>query len=522
MSEEKKEEKQEEKQETGDLYTVFISQNKNKEIKSTADGKDDVDIYSAVLEQKRENINSSNEIKTMSNWNMLDSLYYNILKISGAKSGYSTGTLGGWLRGSANSLAEKFLKDPTANKITGHIGTAANIALGAISAFNDKQIDTRVSPLAFGGSVEAWLQSALDMTILASNTLISSGASDVWNSINEILILESKPGLPIRTTNQERQLISVDNYDGWYSELESLSKSQNEQLSSINGFASDPVRFIGGLMFPGKGNDSNGRTGSWPYYPGAMGRNYDYNNKLNLGPVQFSYNIEGRAKSINDIENEIRKERFLGQLYIEPFTFEKYYWNNNINKSITETIEFEFNPSITEQQATAEYRPEDVMGRLLKIQGYTSSNSPDVTIKTKYIALCGKDTNKSGWEQTWTDDKLKEIEKKYRSLVLPIIDIENETFIRPPIIRIQLNENPQVSDLFKYPVTVGSDEEKRYVARSVQITPLTSEDYTRYKYKNEENGEFVLRGFEVSLNLVPTTKSFLDRMPSFKNYYGEQ
>lgn len=245
------------------------------------------------------------------------------------------------------------------------------------------------------------------------------------------------------------------------------------------------------------------------------------------------------------------KFRGIGGLYVEPF-----YSNNVLNCF---EIPFEFNPIISGDNMSAKYNTEPVMSRLLAVRSYSGSEVGDLTLETTYVvtAEAGKTSDNpwlNGWMSDWTPEKIRQIERQYRSLVLPYID--GKTFIRPPIIRINLRgenfekfqdvygqsnfinnpsvksetkvnlkpEDSKIGDLFKYPANVasvttvwdGETRDKRYIATNVSFQNIDDSFGMAYRY--DDNGDVLRYGFKVVVTLAETTKNFLDFIPNYKDY----
>lgn len=267
-----------------------------------------------------------------------------------------------------------------------------------------------------------------------------------------------------------------------------------------------------------------------------------------------------RKDVFDRINTEYRK---IGCLYIEP-----YYSSGNINCF---QIPFEFNPTINDGGYEAKYQMQELLGRVLGVRSYIGTDSQTVTIETTYLALSdGNASTKDAsmdWMTPWTVSALENIEKLYRSLVMPYINIDEKIFVRPPIVRIKLrgyngkeltnngnynSENDEnieyVGDLFKYPVEANSDDnllyvtknlenlktrEKRYIVTNLQISSLEDESLS-YRYYTESNAYNKVNtptklqrkgwrrnGFKVSITLAETTRNFLDIIPTFKEYCNE-
>lgn len=224
-----------------------------------------------------------------------------------------------------------------------------------------------------------------------------------------------------------------------------------------------------------------------------------------------------------------------GGLYIEPF-----YNNSGLNSFF---IPFEFNPEIQEGGLKADYQMEQPLGRLLAVRSYTKSDADTTTVTTTYLALedgYSKKYYTDSWQKFgWDLNTIGEIEKFYRSLTLPYINIKDSAeFVRPPIIRIipPLTKNStdfkSLSDLYSYPSSKGDykitkifddntqvkDRAKRFVAINVQIQPLESwgNNFSAIDYYNNSNVQ--RKGFKVTVTLAETTKNFLDTIPSYASY----
>lgn len=257
---------------------------------------------------------------------------------------------------------------------------------------------------------------------------------------------------------------------------------------------------------------------------------HKYSDEIN----EFKARMRSDEPALSGVDN------LLGGLYIEP-----YYSGGEVN---TDFIPFEFNPTINDGGVQAKYQAEELMGRLLSVRSYISTDSNSVTINAKYLAtatlnknqeldLQGNGDSPFSWQLDWTPDVLREIEKRYRKLVYPFVS--GNVFVRPPIVRIKFGYGKngesignRVSDLFSYPNIDGvlevtrnledATREKRYIATSVVINPISQEDFAS-SYFIEPSGRQTgtvsyRRGFSVDLTLMETTKNFLDTVPNYYHY----
>lgn len=381
------------------------------------------------------------------------------------------------------------------------------------------------------------------------------------NTANFYTIETNKPGKELGLINNEFQRDDKIYFNGSKQQLENNDLVLNTIIE----------KYFNGIKQPLENNDLVPSTIIETYRTDKEAF-VNINNKILKEGTYDGENDYVDATNIDDINQADKEKLFkrvndtyreIGGLYIEPF------WSNNELNCYE--IPFEFTPEITEGSLKAKYDAEDLLGRILPIRSYTSSDAEPVSIEATYIATSNskqsngekyeienqKDASQwtKGWMYDWTVDKLKTIETQYRSLVLPYVDKVNGIFIRPPIVRIKMrtgnytfakdlkyknesghkdSSNTKTQDLFSYPniencleVTANfdSDEEtaeKRYIVTSVDIKPL--EQGVKYVYGNYDssnNEQFVniqRYGFKVSLSLSETTKNFLDTIPSYKEY----
>lgn len=290
------------------------------------------------------------------------------------------------------------------------------------------------------------------------------------------------------------------------------------------------LEVVAGSQMKAKEESTNGRA-SLGGYSFDVVKNWDRQAKFFKEPHSYSNEVnEFKARmrdyGLADLDSP------LGGLYIEP-----YYSGGEI---LPDFIPFEFNPTINDGGVQAKYQAEELMGRLLSVRSYISTDSNSVTINTKYLATSAPATdsieevdNHFPWLANWTPEYLREIEKQYRKLVYPFIS--GNVFVRPPIVRIKFGygaKKERVSDLFSYPnidgvleVTnnlEGATREKRYVVTSVVINPISQEDYASSYFidpsGNQTGTVSYRRGFSVDLTLMETTKNFLDTVPNYYHY----
>ena len=285
-----------------------------------------------------------------------------------------------------------------------------------------------------------------------------------------------------------------------------------------------------------------------------------------------------KARIFNRVNNIYRN---IGGLYVEPFMA------SDASGIKCFEIPFEFNPTITEGAQSAKYNTTEVLGRILSLRSYVSSDASTVSLEADYLALAEEfeeDSNAdesknlsiegrkhlnmknswiSGWMSDWTTKRLSIIERQFRSLTLPYIN--KSEFVRPPIVRIKMRSsnlkatsddteitdttNLKVGDLFRYP-SLGDEEgslrtkkiqithlyenqtrDKRYVVTSVSITPLSQYGNSYFYNTNgisslASNASFFnsmkRNGFKVKIDLVETTKNFLDLIPNYGDYIREE
>ena len=211
------------------------------------------------------------------------------------------------------------------------------------------------------------------------------------------------------------------------------------------------------------------------------------------------------------------------------------------------TIPFEFNPKIDEGSMNAKYTTTEILNRNLSIKSYVGSDSGNISIELKYIALApdkytsnyitygtkhdkrsvksdsynttntlsdyissndtmmnSYDRNKklNFWQFTWTPTYISKIENSLKSLVLSTVLKDSGKLIKPPIVQIRMSDNKtySVGDLYRYPID-SSDTDylsitrilsdngvvtpyKRYVVTDVKISPLDDNFSNNYDFYN--------------------------------------
>lgn len=431
-------------------------------------------------------------------------------------------------------------------------------------------------------------QTGFDLTSLATGAekLLKGGLSpEDFETMagmaisNELVILHNKPGRKIYE-NKEHFLAnnSTDGFDSIVLNQfgEYLKKHYNIELTNNVETSEDKWKSKNisrdGIIY----NNMDNSMLKMPRAEISIGIN-NGNTNISINDYDPEFSRIKKAEIYEKVNNTFRE---IGGLYIEPF------WSNGQCKNFE--IPFEFNPKITEGGLTAKYQSEQLLGRILPLKSYVNSDSGNITIETTYIATSsyknqsldinekrlfngiddyiyyGEDNKKrtdswfNGWMADWTVEKVRSVERQFRSLVLPYI--QGSTFVRPPIVRIKmrgLNRNNYsklleedapsiggnlsekekekekgqgqiddlvVGDLFKYPNIEGCLNatndgviEKRYIVMSVTISPLET---INYFYKNGDDGVSPMGryGFKVNLVLSETTKNFLDRIPNYYNY----
>lgn len=516
--------------------------------------KEENDELAVQLTQLREETNKQSVLETKFG------TYAGVETLLGTVCGLYVGTLGN--SGIANA----------SRGITSSLGLSG---LSSLSTIIDKAVgiikadDEAIKTITFNPSDLGWKDAKdLGLLLAANKYTIETSA---------------KPSLEVRspnnkfnfiTNNNEKEQTLIKDANNWQFQKNDANKKETEDDYYITGGYISKEGILGYLetnkdVVPSSDNwitpihrkDNDGTniiskarkpvsiinrivksTGGVDYFSKIENINeFELDGKTPLNGTE----IVTKAKVYDRVNSKFRG---IGGLYIEPF-----YSNNVLNCF---EIPFEFNPIISGDSMSAKYNTEAVMSRLLAVRSYAGSEVGDLTLETTYVVTT-EANNKSdnpwlnGWMSDWTPEKIRQIERQYRSLVLPYID--NKTFIRPPIIRINLRgekfdkfkeiynqsnfintsssetidlspEDSTVGDLFKYPSNVAKvtdnwgdkTRDKRYIATNVSFQNIDDSFGTAYRY--DENGDVLRYGFKVTLTLAETTKNFLDFIPNYKDY----
>lgn len=184
-------------------------------------------------------------------------------------------------------------------------------------------------------------------------------------------------------------------------------------------------------------------------------------------------------------------------------------------------IPFEYNPSITEGGASAQYTAIQVINRINTLQAYTGTDSYTLTLNTKYFALSDEDdkptTGPDGpftsMMQYFSIQQLKAIEYKYRSLSYPDYDSTTNddmgSFYKPPIVRIKMGGTTE-SENFMFTKPVKSGDQTVYRTRTFVVSALTIDKKTEDNpwHLNKDGDVDTTMGFEVSMNLLEVDNDY--------------
>lgn len=322
---------------------------------------------------------------------------------------------------------------------------------------------------------------------------------------------------------------------GVQSVIKAVTKSPDEWLdefSASNVISNERTKYEVEVANSGDGN-SNKNEGN------GNGQNTKINasivSKANLRNMLTSSTAQSKiisgefTKRFTEQINAEQKNMattLLGEIYIEPFATEN-------NELVPDSIPFQFNPTITDGGTEARYQIEELVGRILPIRSYISTDSASITLETKYFATSDGGTMADGgegsygqWLREWTPNALFQIEKKYRKLVLPYI--KDTTYVRPPIVRLHIgyNKSTKVSKLFQYPGTTlgdcfevtgtleGITAEKRYIVTNMTINPIHQDGWDWYiNYSQSSGGSELMQklqdGKDILGDLANTTEESL-------------
>jgi len=252
--------------------------------------------------------------------------------------------------------------------------------------------------------------------------------------------------------------------------------------------------------------------------------------------------ITYNGKTFDEIEKQSKAWKGLwkiGCLYIWP-----------VDKTVADpsVIPFEFNPLIAEGDVAARYQSQAILSRIGELQSYTGTSSLTVTISTTYYAL-GEMNNESSTDtygnpiqldhlDYFNLENLQKIELAYRSLTLPFFfqntSIESGyKYVRPPLVKVIMgdynqaeNENTIYSNLLNYSYDVigsrfsniGDNKFRKYktfICTSARIGRPEEFPY----YISQMKGIVDTMGYTVDLSLTEVSPSYIQALPSFKDFY---
>jgi hypothetical protein len=222
-------------------------------------------------------------------------------------------------------------------------------------------------------------------------------------------------------------------------------------------------------------------------------------------------------------------------------------------------IPFEFNVKITESPVAAKYQAQEVLSRIGELQSYSGTSGMTITLETSYMAtslspevvydVSSKDEflkkyiNKlpipedsigvavGGWLKEFSMPKIQEIERQYRSLVLPGFSegTDEGSYRKPPLIRVRIgdltnekNEDNLYNGYLNYaPYEVKGKSGKHKTLRNFIATDVNIvKDTETIPYYLNEFGEILdVMGFTVTLNLTEVSTSYGESLPSFSDYW---
>jgi hypothetical protein len=252
----------------------------------------------------------------------------------------------------------------------------------------------------------------------------------------------------------------------------------------------------------------------------------------------ISYNGE----TFDDIERQTKEWKGLwkiGCLYIWP-----------LDKTVAEPkiIPFEFNPIITEGDVAARYQSQAILSRIGELQSYVGTASLTITLSTSYYTL-GEMNNEPNIDSFGNPsqldhlnyfnlENLQKIELAYRSLTLPFF-YQNSSidsgykYVRPPLVKVIMGDYKQVesentvyANLLNYPYAVIKDKfsnigehkfrrYKTFICTSARIGKPEEFPY----YITQMKGIVDTMGYTVDLSLTEVSPSYIQALPSFKDFY---
>jgi len=216
--------------------------------------------------------------------------------------------------------------------------------------------------------------------------------------------------------------------------------------------------------------------------------------------------IDVAETNVYDLKNSM----ILGNIYVLSATD---------NTATSYTMPIQNNLIISEDSNEAVYNSITFLGKFGNIHQYTKSSIEAISVSTSYLVE----------SSTYTYDKIREIEKSYKKLLVPYTSVDDElnseTFnTKPPIINIvycNKSKNGTHKNSFNNFFTYyNSDKEliyKNYVVTNLEI----EKDVETYRY-NTNNGKIKgVNGFNVKMSLMEVNPNYNQSFPSFEDYWNE-
>jgi|GEM_PF-2983238 hypothetical protein len=242
---------------------------------------------------------------------------------------------------------------------------------------------------------------------------------------------------------------------------------------------------------------------------------------------------------VNDIENYRPDLWSIGYILVMPQTRDGSFSNYK--------IPFEFNPSISTGGVSTQYNAQTILSRIGALQTFSHVELSTVDISTKYYALKDQEQDGDnrgsvghGWMDIFTLNFLQGIQSGYEALSYPFFPSNEQQniekgfkYVKPPLIKVVIGEAGEgeeapYSNLLTYPQNIAGDNTeilasskekilyKTFIVSSVNIEKNLEETPLYIKNKKIKDAF----GFTVSLSLVEITKSYMDVMPNYENYFN--
>lgn len=282
-------------------------------------------------------------------------------------------------------------------------------------------------------------------------------------------------------------------------------------------------------------------TSSTPIHKMIDGASQNQNKNATGGTnIIWGQNNDGTNLDFDAMERKMKDYRGLNLIGCV------YVWPVDSDAGSPARIPFEFNPRIEEGDMAAKYQAQAILSRIGELQSFTGTGSLTVQLSTVYYALAEKEGDESpqlDYLSFFNLQQLQYIELAYRSIVLPFFPedqdiISGYRYMRPPVVKVIMGNYQHAEDsdtstepyynLLRYPDKVIGPNRfaningvrfrnfRTFICTSVKI----DKNFDIYNiFHDNTSGIKDTHGYEVSMSLTEVSPSYVDSLPSFKDFF---